>query len=192
MKTTKRQAVRKHGDLNKLPADLLAWFDRHGRDLPWRTALGERRDPYRVWLAEIMLQQTTIPHGTPYFMTFTQRWPTVEALAAAKDEEVMTAWAGLGYYARARNLLKCAREIAARGSWPETAAELRRVADEYLEGKPPWDGDVPTLELDEMKITCENEVSRAHSAVDKQRAMMRQQARILLYTKNLPPSLCDR
>jgi endonuclease III len=113
--------------LNKLPADLLAWFDRHGRDLPWRTALGERRDPYRVWLAEIMLQQTTIPHGTPYFLSFTQRWPTVEALAAAKDEEVMTAWAGLGYYARARNLLKCAREVAERGSWPETAAELKKL-----------------------------------------------------------------
>ena len=127
MKTTKRQAVTKHGDLNELPADLLAWFDRHGRDLPWRTALGERRDPYRVWLAEIMLQQTTIPHGTPYFLSFTQRWPTVEALAAAKDEEVMTAWAGLGYYARARNLLKCAREIAERGSWPETAAELKKL-----------------------------------------------------------------
>lgn len=117
----------KHGDLNGLPAVLLAWFDRHGRDLPWRTAIGERRNPYRVWLAEIMLQQTTIPHGTPYFLAFTKRWPTVDALAAAKDEEVMSAWAGLGYYARARNLLKCAREIAARGSWPETAAELRKL-----------------------------------------------------------------
>ena len=111
MKTTGRQAVPKHGDLNRLPADLLVWFDKHGRDLPWRTALGERRDPYRVWLAEIMLQQTTIPHGTPYFHAFTKRWPTVEALAEAKDEDVMAAWAGLGYYARARNLLKCAREV---------------------------------------------------------------------------------
>ena len=127
MKTTGRQAVPKHGDLNSLPARLLAWFDRHGRDLPWRLAIGERRDPYRVWLAEIMLQQTTIPHGTPYFHAFTERWPTVNALAAAKDEDVMTAWAGLGYYARARNLLKCAREIAARGEWPETAAELRKL-----------------------------------------------------------------
>lgn len=117
----------KHGDLNALPGALLAWFDRHGRDLPWRPGLGERCDPYRVWLAEIMLQQTTIPHGTPYFLKFTKRWPTVEALAAAKDEDVMSAWAGLGYYARARNLLKCAREIAARGSWPETAAELRKL-----------------------------------------------------------------
>ena len=124
---TGRLGVPKHGDLNALPVALLAWFDRHGRDLPWRMAIGERRDPYRVWLAEIMLQQTTIPHGTPYFLAFTKRWPTVEALAAAKDEDVMTAWAGLGYYARARNLLKCAREIAARGSWPDTAVELRKL-----------------------------------------------------------------
>ena len=127
MVTTERQAVPKHGELNALPAALLDWFDRHGRDLPWRLPLGERRDPYRVWLAEIMLQQTTIPHGTPYFLAFTERWPTVGALAAAEDADVMTAWAGLGYYARARNLLKCAREIAARGSWPETAAELRKL-----------------------------------------------------------------
>lgn len=124
---TERQTVPKHADLNGLAPALLDWFDRHGRDLPWRLALGERRDPYRVWLAEIMLQQTTIPHGTPYFLAFTKRWPTVEALAAAKDEDVMTAWAGLGYYARARNLLKCAREIAERGSWPETAAELKKL-----------------------------------------------------------------
>lgn len=117
----------KHGELNSLPDALLAWFDRNGRDLPWRTAIAERRDPYRVWLAEVMLQQTTIPHGTPYFLAFTERWPTVEALAAAKDEEVMSAWAGLGYYARARNLLKCAREIVARDGWPETAAELRKL-----------------------------------------------------------------
>jgi len=113
--------------LNSLPAMLLRWFDRHGRDLPWRAPKGERRDPYRVWLAEIMLQQTTIPHGTPYFLTFTDRWPTVGALAAAADEDVMAAWAGLGYYARARNLLKCAREVAARGAWPKTEAELKKL-----------------------------------------------------------------
>ncbi|MCA8899696.1 MAG: A/G-specific adenine glycosylase [Hyphomonas sp.] len=117
----------KHIDLNSLSAKLLAWFDRHGRELPWRGPKGAVRDPYRVWLAEIMLQQTTIPHGTPYFLKFVQRWPTVEALAAAKDEEVMAAWAGLGYYARARNLLKCAREVAALGSWPDTAEALRKL-----------------------------------------------------------------
>ena len=71
-----------------------------------------RADPYRVWLSEIMLQQTTVPHATPYFLAFTQRWPTVEALAAAPEAEVMAAWAGLGYYARARNLIACARHVA--------------------------------------------------------------------------------
>jgi A/G-specific adenine glycosylase len=106
---------------------LLAWFDRSARTLPWRTAPGVRRDPYRVWLSEIMLQQTTVPHAAPYFAAFTTRWPTIEALAAARDEDVMQAWAGLGYYARARNLLKCAREVAARGGFPETEAGLRTL-----------------------------------------------------------------
>ena len=106
---------------------LLAWFDRSARTLPWRTEPGVRRDPYRVWLSEIMLQQTTVPHAAPYFAAFTTRWPTVEALAAAPDEDVMQAWAGLGYYARARNLLKCAREVAARGSFPDTEAGLRTL-----------------------------------------------------------------
>jgi A/G-specific adenine glycosylase len=110
--------------LSGLPADLIRWFDRNARSLPWRTARGVRRDPYRVWLSEIMLQQTTVPHAAPYFAAFTGRWPTVDALAAARDEDVMQAWAGLGYYARARNLLKCAREVAARGGFPETEAGL--------------------------------------------------------------------
>ena len=111
---------------------LLDWYAGAARELPWRIgpearAAGVRPDPYRVWLAEIMLQQTTVPHASRYFAAFTQRWPNVDALAAAKDEDVMAAWAGLGYYARARNLLKCAREIAARGSWPETASELQNL-----------------------------------------------------------------
>ncbi|HRJ01426.1 MAG TPA: A/G-specific adenine glycosylase [Hyphomonas sp.] len=106
---------------------LLAWFDRSARALPWRAPIGVRRDPYRVWLAEIMLQQTTVPHAAPYFEAFTRRWPSVEALAAAKDEDVMQAWAGLGYYARARNLLKCAREVAALGAFPETEQGLRAL-----------------------------------------------------------------
>jgi len=113
-----------HRALAGLPADLLAWFDGNARSLPWRAPMGAARDPYRVWLSEIMLQQTTVPHAAPYFVDFTRRWPTVEALASAPDEEVMQAWAGLGYYARARNLLKCAREVAARGGFPETQAGL--------------------------------------------------------------------
>ncbi|MEZ5946823.1 MAG: A/G-specific adenine glycosylase [Hyphomonas sp.] len=146
----------KHGDLNAVPAFLLDWFDRHGRDLPWRLGKGRRRDPYRVWLAEIMLQQTTIPHGTPYFLKFTERWPTVDALAAAPDEEVMAAWAGLGYYARARNLLKCAREIASHGSWPETAADLRK-----LPGIGPYTaGAIAAIAFDQREAAVDGNVDR--------------------------------
>lgn len=119
--------MRRRSDLRELAPRLLAWFDRHARTLPWRAPIGMKRDPYRVWLAEIMLQQTTVPHAAPYFEAFTRRWPRVEDLAAAPDEEVMSAWAGLGYYARARNLLKCAREVAARGGFPETSEGLRAL-----------------------------------------------------------------
>ncbi|MGM0583846.1 MAG: A/G-specific adenine glycosylase [Pseudomonadota bacterium] len=114
-----------------LSAALLAWYDRHARALPWRAppGSGARPDPYRVWLSEIMLQQTTVPHAAPYFLRFTEAWPTVGALAAAEDAEVMAAWAGLGYYARARNLLKCARVVAHEldGAFPETEEGLRAL-----------------------------------------------------------------
>ncbi|KAA8613103.1 A/G-specific adenine glycosylase [Salipiger aestuarii] len=109
------------------PQDLLVWYDRHARALPWRVpprarVPGGRPDPYRVWLSEIMLQQTTVAAVKPYFEAFTTRWPTVSDLAAARDEDVMAAWAGLGYYARARNLLKCARAVVADhgGVFPDT------------------------------------------------------------------------
>jgi A/G-specific adenine glycosylase len=115
-------------DVASLRSDLLDWYDARARTLPWRTPprSGERPDPYRVWLSEVMLQQTTVPHATPYFLTFTERWPTVEALAAAEDDELMGAWAGLGYYARARNLLACARAVANDhgGVFPDTEAGL--------------------------------------------------------------------
>jgi A/G-specific adenine glycosylase len=105
---------------------LLAWYDAHARDLPWRAPLGAPpTDPYRVWLSEIMLQQTTIAAVKPYYAKFLDRWPTVTALAAADDAEVMAAWAGLGYYARARNLLACARVVGDR--FPETEAGLRAL-----------------------------------------------------------------
>lgn len=84
-------------------------------------------DPYRVWLSEVMLQQTTVAAVTPRFERFVARWPTVETLAAAKDEDVLSEWAGLGYYARARNLTACAREVAARGGFPDTEEELRQL-----------------------------------------------------------------
>src|SRR5690606_11631944 len=113
-------------DVPALRAALLDWYDAHARPLVWRTAGGARPDPYRVWLSEVMLQQTTTVHAAPYFTAFAARWPTVFDLAAAEDAEVMAAWAGLGYYARARNLLACARAVAAEygGVFPRTQAEL--------------------------------------------------------------------
>lgn len=115
-----------------LSTTLLAWYDRHARRLPWRVspaarARGARPDPYAVWLSEVMLQQTTVAAVGGYFHRFTARWPSVEALAAAEDAEIMEEWAGLGYYARARNLVKCAREVARRGGFPDTAAGLRQL-----------------------------------------------------------------
>jgi A/G-specific adenine glycosylase len=107
---------------------LLEWYDRNARRLPWRVPPGGGRpDPYRVWLSEVMLQQTTTAHAAPFFAAFTERWPTVEALAAAPEEDVMAAWAGLGYYSRARNLVACARAVAKRGGFPESEDELRRL-----------------------------------------------------------------
>ncbi|HEX6860610.1 MAG TPA: A/G-specific adenine glycosylase [Caulobacteraceae bacterium] len=113
-------------DVAALRSKLLHWYDENARSLPWREVLP---DPYRVWLSEIMLQQTTVPHATPYFLTFTRRWPTVADLAAEDDGEVMAAWAGLGYYARARNLLACARAVAEHhgGVFPDTEEGLRAL-----------------------------------------------------------------
>lgn len=108
---------------------LLDWYDAHARRLPWRAMPGEPApDPYRVWLSEVMLQQTTVAAVTPYFAEFTRRWPRVEDLAAADEGAVMAAWAGLGYYARARNLVACARAVAALGGrFPESEAGLRTL-----------------------------------------------------------------
>ena len=93
------------------PDVLLAWYDRHRRILPWRARKGERTEPYRVWLSGIMLQQTTVKAVAPYYARFLSRWPTVDALAAADLEDVLREWAGLGYYARARNLHAAARQM---------------------------------------------------------------------------------
>jgi len=108
------------------PAALLAWYDRHRRRLPWRALPGEASDPYQVWLSEIMLQQTTVKAVAPYYARFLERWPTVRALAASPLEDVLKAWAGLGYYARARNLHACARAVVERhgGRFPDDAAAL--------------------------------------------------------------------
>jgi A/G-specific adenine glycosylase len=108
---------------------LLAWYDRHRRILPWRAPPSLRQDPYRVWLSEIMLQQTTVVAVAPYFAAFLARWPDVRALAAADLDGVLHAWQGLGYYARARNLHACARAVVARhgGAFPADEAALRAL-----------------------------------------------------------------
>ncbi len=112
--------------MNALAAALLAWYDRHRRIMPWRVLPGAKPDPYRVWLAEIMLQQTTVATVGPYFQKFVRAWPDVGALAAAPRETVLEAWAGLGYYARARNLHACAQYVAHNlgGVFPDTEQEL--------------------------------------------------------------------
>lgn len=120
--------MRDHSDI------LLAWYDRHARVMPWRIGpsdrnAGLRPDPYAIWMSEVMLQQTTVAAVRAYFLKFTRLWPTVTDLAAADDADVMAAWAGLGYYARARNLLKCARAVVADhgGVFPNTREELLRL-----------------------------------------------------------------
>jgi A/G-specific adenine glycosylase len=114
----------------RLQRNLLAWYDRHARRLPWRALPGSPpMDPYRVWLSEVMLQQTTVATVGPYFREFTERWPRVQDLAAAPLDAILTAWAGLGYYARARNLHACALQVARErdGRFPREEAELRRL-----------------------------------------------------------------
>lgn len=119
-----KRAQRNH--IEKYRASLLGWYDRHRRDLPWRARDGETPDPYAVWLSEIMCQQTTVQAVKPYYLEFLRRWPTVFDLAAAPEEDVMAAWAGLGYYARARNLRLCAGVVASAlgGRFPDEQAAL--------------------------------------------------------------------
>nr|WP_242005642.1 A/G-specific adenine glycosylase [Acetobacter lovaniensis] len=106
---------------------MLHWYDRHRRTLPWRCTEGEAPDPYRVWLSEIMLQQTTVKAVGPYYLRFVERFPTVQALASAPRDDVLAAWAGLGYYSRARNLHACAQAVAALGGFPRTVEGLRAL-----------------------------------------------------------------
>ncbi|MEO3472990.1 A/G-specific adenine glycosylase [Roseomonas sp. CAU 1739] len=108
-------------------ADLLAWYDRHRRILPWRAGPGQARDPYRIWLSEVMLQQTTVAAVGPRYARFLARFPSVQALAAADWAEVAEEWAGLGYYARARNLHACAKAVAAAGDFPDDTVGLEAL-----------------------------------------------------------------
>jgi A/G-specific adenine glycosylase len=124
-----RRHASSHRQSSDLGDRLLAWYDRHARALPWRARPGERADPYRVWLSEVMLQQTTVVTVGPYFRDFLARWPTVRDLAAADLDAVLHAWQGLGYYARARNLHRCARVVSAEhgGEFPDSEAALLRL-----------------------------------------------------------------
>lgn len=108
---------------------LLAWYDSERRDLPWRMKGGKRADPYKVWLSEVMLQQTVVKAAIPFYEKFVKRWPTVKRLARANREDVLAAWAGLGYYSRARNMHKCAQVVAneLQGKFPRTEDELQKL-----------------------------------------------------------------
>lgn len=118
-----------HTPIDTPAGKLLRWYDRHARVLPWRAAKGVRADPYRVWLSEIMLQQTTVQAVAGYYRRFLERWPDVQALAAAPLDDVLAAWAGLGYYARARNLHAAAKMVAGplNGAFPKSVDELRKL-----------------------------------------------------------------
>ncbi len=127
---SKRQRSEKRAAaLSPQPTALLAWYDRHRRRLPWRALPGQHADPYRVWLSEIMLQQTTVKAVAPYYIRFLERWSDVGALAAAPLDDVLKAWAGLGYYARARNLHACARAVVEQhgGKFPASEEALRAL-----------------------------------------------------------------
>ena len=162
---------------------VLAWWDVHRRDLPWRAAPGETPDPYRVWLSEILLQQTSASAAAPYFEKFVARWPRVEALAAASLDEVMAAFSGLGYYSRARNLHACAKEVARRGGrFPPSEAELRALpgvgaytaaavaAIAYEAKAAPVDGNIARILARLHAI--EAPVARARRAIDEAAAAL--------------------
>ena len=146
-----------------LAADLLTWYDRNARKMPWRIgpaerAAGVRPDPYRIWLSEVMLQQTTVAAVRAYFLRFTARWPDVTALAAAADADVMGEWAGLGYYARARNLLACARAVASEhgGRFPTTRDGLMG-----LPGIGPYTAAaIAAIAFDEAAVVVDGNVER--------------------------------
>lgn len=148
---------------DRIGAALLEWYDTHARILPWRVGPGDRArgvrpDPYLVWLSEIMLQQTTVAAVRDYFQRFTARWPDVAALASAADEDVMAEWAGLGYYARARNLLKCARAVVADhgGQFPATRDALLT-----LPGVGPYTAAaIASIAFDEVATVVDGNVER--------------------------------
>lgn len=149
--------------MRELPQDLLAWYDEHAREMPWRVGPAARKagqlpDPYAVWMSEVMLQQTTVAAVRAYHDKFMTLWPTVDDLAAADDADVMAAWAGLGYYARARNLLKCARSVVADhdGKFPQKNDELLT-----LPGVGPYTAAaISSIAFDEPSVVVDGNVER--------------------------------
>ncbi|MEO1779951.1 MAG: A/G-specific adenine glycosylase [Pseudomonadota bacterium] len=175
--------------MRDLSAELLAWYDVHARTMPWRVspadkAAGVRPDPYAVWMSEIMLQQTTVAAVTEYFRAFITRWPTVRDLAAAEDADVMGAWAGLGYYARARNLLKCARVVVEDhgGTFPADHAALLK-----LPGIGPYTaGAIASIAFDLPYVVVDGNVERVmarlhdeHTPLPVAKPILTEQARAL-------------
>ena len=149
---------------------MLVWYDKHRRELPWRAKAGKRADPYSVWLSEIMLQQTTVQAVAAYYRKFLLAWPTVEKLAAAKLDEVLTAWAGLGYYARARNLHAAAKMVANElgGKFPQTAEGLRE-----LPGVGPYTaGAIAAIAFDEREAAVDANAERVLARVFAVREQM--------------------
>ncbi len=174
-------------------AALLNWYDTHAREMPWRVgpaarAEGVRPDPYHVWLSEIMLQQTTVAAVREYFRAFLTRWPTVAALAAAKDGEVMGAWAGLGYYARARNLLKCARVVVAEhgGTFPASHATLLK-----LPGIGPYTaGAIAAIAFDQRETVVDGNVERVMARLyDVHTPLPRAKAELTEHAAALTPAV---
>ena len=159
-------------------ARLMQHYVDNFRRLPWRSAPGHPPpEPYRVWLSEIMLQQTSVATVIPRFERFTARWPTIEALAAATDEEILGEWAGLGYYARARNLIACAREVARRGTFPTTSGDLRNL---------PGIGDytsaaVAAIAFAERTAVVDTNVARVISRLNGLQSPAREQVRALMF-----------
>ena len=173
------------------PSALLKWYDDHARILPWRIAptdrsLGEVPDPYRIWLSEIMLQQTTVVVVKAYFQKFTKIWPNVFELAAANDSEVMAAWAGLGYYARARNLLKCARKVVSDfgGQFPEDRSQL-----ESLPGIGPYtSAALASIAFDQPETVVDGNVERVMSRLfDLHVPLPKSKAQLTVLAKKLTP-----
>lgn len=158
----KEQNLISYIKVDELRRDLLDWYDKNKRVLPWRAVSKQDRNPYHTWLSEIMLQQTTVQTVVPYFLKFTEIWPQVQDLAEAQDDEVMAAWAGLGYYARARNLLKCARTIADTPydcDFPDTQDEL-----EELPGIGPYTAAaITSIAFDKPAVVIDGNVERVFS-----------------------------